>query len=134
MMCCAIPCSAARVLRRAPATAAASPRRALPCPTPTPAHRPHPRPCCRRSGYDASAHLTEETKDAGTSGPRGIVMTVVVSFFVGWAYLFSLTFSIQARSWGGLFYSTLAARCAARPRVRSAAAAPARLPEQNTSA
>ncbi|EFN58316.1 hypothetical protein CHLNCDRAFT_142334, partial [Chlorella variabilis] len=47
------------------------------------------------TGYDASAHMTEETKDAAKSGPRGIVMTVVVSFFVGWLYLLALTFSIQ---------------------------------------
>ncbi|PSC69729.1 amino-acid permease BAT1-like protein isoform X2 [Micractinium conductrix] len=39
--------------------------------------------------------MTEETKGAAKSGPRGIVMTVVVSFFVGFAYLLSLTFSIQ---------------------------------------
>ena len=49
------------------------------------------------TGYDASAHMTEETKDAAKSGPRGIVMTVVVSFFVGWLYLLALTFSIQVR-------------------------------------
>lgn len=47
--------------------------------------------------YDASAHLTEETRSASKSGPRGIIMTVVVSFLVGWMYLLSLTFSIQAR-------------------------------------
>ncbi|KAI7839985.1 hypothetical protein COHA_006306 [Chlorella ohadii] len=47
------------------------------------------------TGYDASAHLTEETRSASKSGPRGIIMTVVVSFIVGWMYLLSLTFSIQ---------------------------------------
>eukprot|EP00887_Chlorella_sp_A99_P005312 scaffold1.g5312.t1 len=47
------------------------------------------------TGYDASAHMTEETKSAARNGPRGIIMTVVVSFLVGWAYLLSLTFSIQ---------------------------------------
>lgn len=47
------------------------------------------------TGYDASAHMTEETKNASKSGPHGIIMTVVASFFVGWAYLLSLTFSIQ---------------------------------------
>ena len=64
---------------------------------------PHVRPPASSSAqptarsYDASAHLTEETRDAGRSGPRGIIMTVVCSFVVGWLYLFSLTFSIQAR-------------------------------------
>jgi amino acid transporter len=47
------------------------------------------------TGYDASAHMTEETKDAAKSGPRGIILTVGVSFVAGWMYLLSLTFSIQ---------------------------------------
>lgn len=54
------------------------------------------------TGYDASAHMTEETKDAAKSGPRGIILTVGVSFVVGWMYLLSLTFSIQVgcmRAW-----------------------------------
>ncbi|KAI8824007.1 APC amino acid permease [Fimicolochytrium jonesii] len=47
------------------------------------------------TGYDASAHMTEETKNAAISGPVGIVMSIVVSFVVGWFYLIGLTFSIQ---------------------------------------
>lgn len=39
--------------------------------------------------------MTEETKNAAKSGPRGIILTIVVSFVVGWAYLLALTFSIQ---------------------------------------
>ncbi len=35
------------------------------------------------TGYDASAHMTEETHDAPRSGPRGIVMSIVVSLFAG---------------------------------------------------
>ncbi len=31
------------------------------------------------TGYDASAHMTEETHNAARSGPRGIVMSIVVS-------------------------------------------------------
>ena len=31
------------------------------------------------TGYDASAHMTEETHDAARSGPRGIVMSVVAA-------------------------------------------------------
>ena len=31
------------------------------------------------TGYDASAHMTEETRDAATAGPRGIVMSIIVS-------------------------------------------------------
>ena len=31
------------------------------------------------TGYDASAHMTEETHNAAAAGPRGIVMSIVVS-------------------------------------------------------
>jgi amino acid permease (GABA permease) len=47
------------------------------------------------TGYDASAHMTEETHDAARSGPRGIVMSIVVSLFAGWILLIGLTFGIQ---------------------------------------
>ena len=35
------------------------------------------------TGYDASAHMTEETHDAARSGPRGIVMSILVSLAAG---------------------------------------------------
>ncbi|WP_163504843.1 amino acid permease [Fodinicola acaciae] len=47
------------------------------------------------TGYDASAHMTEETKDASVSGPRGIVGSIVVSLIAGWILLVGLTFAIQ---------------------------------------
>jgi amino acid permease (GABA permease) len=47
------------------------------------------------TGYDASAHMTEETHDAAVSGPRGIVMSIVVSLFAGWILLIGVTFAIQ---------------------------------------
>ncbi len=47
------------------------------------------------TGYDASAHMTEETHQASVSGPRGIVMSIVVSLFAGWVLLIGLTFAIQ---------------------------------------
>jgi len=47
------------------------------------------------TGYDASAHMTEETHDAARSGPRGIVMSIVVSLFAGWILLIGVTFAIQ---------------------------------------
>jgi len=47
------------------------------------------------TGYDASAHLTEETQDAAVSGPRGIVMSIVVSLVAGWILLLGVTFAIQ---------------------------------------
>jgi amino acid permease (GABA permease) len=47
------------------------------------------------TGYDASAHMTEETHQAARSGPRGIVMSIVVSLFAGWVLLIGVTFAIQ---------------------------------------
>ncbi|MEU4196109.1 amino acid permease [Kribbella sp. NPDC026611] len=47
------------------------------------------------TGYDASAHMTEETHDASRSGPRGIVMSILVSVVAGWVLLIGLTFAIQ---------------------------------------
>jgi amino acid permease (GABA permease) len=47
------------------------------------------------TGYDASAHMTEETRNAATAGPRGIVNSIVVSLIAGWVLLIGLTFAIQ---------------------------------------
>jgi amino acid permease (GABA permease) len=51
------------------------------------------------TGYDASAHMTEETRDAAVSGPRGIVMSILVSLVAGWVLLIGITFAIQ--NYGG---------------------------------
>jgi amino acid permease (GABA permease) len=48
------------------------------------------------TGFDASAHMTEETRDASVAGPRGIVMSIVVSVVAGWVLLIGLTFAIQS--------------------------------------
>jgi amino acid permease (GABA permease) len=47
------------------------------------------------TGYDASAHMTEETQNAATAAPRGIVMSIVVSLVAGWILLLGVTFAIQ---------------------------------------
>ena len=47
------------------------------------------------TGYDASAHMTEETHKAATAGPRGIVMSILVSLIAGWVLLIGVTFAIQ---------------------------------------
>ena len=47
------------------------------------------------TGYDASAHMTEETHSAARSGPRGIVMSIFVSLIAGWVLLIGITFAIQ---------------------------------------
>jgi amino acid permease (GABA permease) len=47
------------------------------------------------TGYDASAHMTEETHRAATAGPRGIVNSIIVSLVAGWVLLIGVTFAIQ---------------------------------------
>ena len=53
------------------------------------------------TGYDASAHMTEETHNASRSGPRGIVMSILVSLIAGWVLLIGITFAIQKRHYVG---------------------------------
>ncbi|MEV3857655.1 amino acid permease [Streptomyces sp. NPDC050095] len=47
------------------------------------------------SGYDASAHLSEETTNAQVSAARGIVRSIFWSWIAGFVLLAGLTFSIQ---------------------------------------
>src|SRR6266705_683380 len=47
------------------------------------------------TGYDASAHLTEETHAPDVAGPRGIVMSIVISLIAGWILLIGVTHAIQ---------------------------------------
>ncbi|MGK4579646.1 amino acid permease [Kitasatospora sp. HPMI-4] len=47
------------------------------------------------SGYDASAHLSEETTNASVAAPRGIVRAIWVSWAAGLALLAGLTFAIK---------------------------------------
>ncbi|UJR16304.1 hypothetical protein I4U23_003210 [Adineta vaga] len=46
------------------------------------------------SGYEAGAHLAEETRGAGRAAPKGIVGTCVCSAIVGVIYLLALLFAI----------------------------------------
>jgi len=48
------------------------------------------------TGFDASAHMTEETRDAAVAGPRGIVSSILVSIAAGWVLLIGLTYAIQS--------------------------------------
>ncbi|MDQ0994240.1 amino acid permease [Streptomyces sp. V3I7] len=47
------------------------------------------------SGYDASAHLSEETAGASVQAARGIVRSIWVSWIAGFVLLAGLTFAIQ---------------------------------------
>ncbi len=54
------------------------------------------------TGYDASAHMTEETTSADVSGPRGIVMSIVVSLIAGWILLIGVTYAIDPAKYNAL--------------------------------
>ena len=43
------------------------------------------------TGFDASAHVSEETHSAATNAPKGIVNSVIVSIFAGWILLVAAT-------------------------------------------
>ncbi|KAI8098846.1 amino acid/polyamine transporter I [Halteromyces radiatus] len=47
------------------------------------------------TGYDASAHLSEETKRANIAAPVGMVMAVLVSAVMGWCFIIGFLFCIQ---------------------------------------
>lgn len=47
------------------------------------------------TGYDASAHMTEETVNAAVAGPKGIVNSILMSLVAGWVLLIGITFAIQ---------------------------------------
>jgi amino acid permease (GABA permease) len=47
------------------------------------------------TGYDASAHMTEETNNAAIAGPRGIVWSIIISLIAGWILLIGVTGAIQ---------------------------------------
>lgn len=64
------------------------------------------------TGYDASAHTSEETKSAATSVPKGIVTAVFWSSIVGWIMICSITLAIPdmavaaGQGWG-MFFGTM---------------------------
>ena len=47
------------------------------------------------TGYDASAHVAEETRGAAIEAPKGIVRSVWVSIIAGWVLLIAITAAIQ---------------------------------------
>jgi amino acid permease (GABA permease) len=46
------------------------------------------------TGYDASAHMTEETHNAAVAGPKGIVRSIWVSLIAGFVLLVGITYAI----------------------------------------
>ena len=47
------------------------------------------------TGYDASAHMSEETRDASRSAARGVIMSIIVSAIFGYILALGVTFAIQ---------------------------------------
>jgi amino acid transporter len=46
------------------------------------------------TGYDASAHMSEETHEAATSAPKGIIWSVIISVIAGFILLVSMNVGI----------------------------------------
>ncbi|WP_017935293.1 amino acid permease [Nocardioides sp. Iso805N] len=60
------------------------------------------------TGYDASVHLSEETKGAANAAARGITSSILYSALGGWVLLLSLLFAVQdknglTKGGGGIF-------------------------------
>jgi amino acid transporter len=47
------------------------------------------------TGYDASAHMSEETQGASRAAARGVIMSIVVSAVFGYVLALGVTFAIQ---------------------------------------
>ncbi|CAF1289408.1 unnamed protein product [Adineta ricciae] len=47
------------------------------------------------TGYDASAHMTEETKQADKASPWGMISAILVSAVIGWLFLIAFCFGIH---------------------------------------
>ncbi|XP_073388875.1 amino-acid permease BAT1 homolog isoform X2 [Physcomitrium patens] len=75
------------------------------------------------TGYDASAHMSEETKSSDKNGAYGILSAIIISLIVGWGYILGLSFVVidpaallnEANDAGGyavaqVFYNVFKAR------------------------
>ncbi|KAF9962406.1 hypothetical protein BGZ72_006228 [Mortierella alpina] len=62
-------------------------------------------------GYDASAHMSEETEKSYVNGPRGILMSIFASVLIGLGLALALTFGIQD------YDATLASTFGAAPQI-----------------
>ena len=49
------------------------------------------------TGYDASAHVAEETRDAEISAAKGVWQSVALSALIGWFVLLAITFAATRR-------------------------------------
>lgn len=56
----------------------------------------HSTPTPLQVGYDAAAHMSEETEGAAMAGPISLIATIVSGFVVGFSYVIALLFSVQS--------------------------------------
>ncbi|MDO8359393.1 MAG: amino acid permease, partial [Devosia sp.] len=66
------------------------------------------------TGYDASAHTSEETKGAAMSVPKGIINSVLISSLAGWVMVSAIMIAIPdlavgAKQGWGVFFATITA-------------------------
>jgi len=62
------------------------------------------------TGYDASAHMSEETQNASRSAARGVIMSIVVSAVFGYILALGVTFAIQGSIGGTAAAGTFAVK------------------------
>ena len=66
------------------------------------------------TGYDASAHTSEETTKASMSVPKGIVNSVIISSLAGWVMVSAIMIAVPdlavgAKQGWGVFFATMTA-------------------------
>jgi len=74
------------------------------------------------TGYDASAHVSEETHGADESAPKGIWKSVFYSAVIGWIVLLAITFAIQKSKESTILSSSYPALAIFQTALSSAAA------------
>jgi amino acid transporter len=74
------------------------------------------------TGYDASAHVSEETQGSESSSPRGVWRSVFYSAIIGWIVLLAITFAIQKSHQGEILKSGFPALAIFSSALTSAAA------------
>ncbi|HEX3873093.1 MAG TPA: amino acid permease [Solirubrobacteraceae bacterium] len=74
------------------------------------------------TGYDASAHVSEETHGAAESAPKGVWRSVFYSAVIGWIVLLALTFAVQKNATGTISSAGFPAIAVLQTALSSAAA------------
>jgi amino acid transporter len=74
------------------------------------------------TGYDASAHVSEETNDAALAAPKGVWRSVFYSAVIGWIVLLAITFAIQKSQEANILKSGYPALAIIETALTSAAA------------